>query len=193
MPTGKDIGRPLASKTRTFVVYPDKFRVDAKVGNAEVLQVFNSGVAWVRDPTGVHDAPPPMRDDFASSVRRDTIPMLIAASEGRLSVKLLPEEGRDGRVMRVIEVTGAQFSPVRLFIDQQGLIARQAYSTAGPDGRPVAVEGQVGVAHGRTRYLLPDGTIQREFDNIFVLHFDGAGRCTRFTEWYMQPRARVPA
>ncbi len=53
---------------------------------------------------------------------------------------------------------------------------------------PVAVEGSVGVAHGRTRYLLPDGTIQREFDNIFVLHFDDAGRCTRFTEWYMQSR-----
>jgi ketosteroid isomerase-like protein len=54
---------------------------------------------------------------------------------------------------------------------------------------PVAVEGNVGVAHGRTRYLRPDGTLEREFDNIFVLHFDDAGRCTRFTEWYMQPRS----
>ena len=54
---------------------------------------------------------------------------------------------------------------------------------------PVAVEDNVGVAQGRTRYLRPDGTIQREFDNIFVLHFDEAGRCARFTEWYMQPRS----
>ena len=54
---------------------------------------------------------------------------------------------------------------------------------------PVAVENNVGVAQGRTRYLRPDGTIQREFDNIFVLHFDEAGRCERFTEWYMQPRS----
>ena len=53
---------------------------------------------------------------------------------------------------------------------------------------PVAVEGNVGVAQGRTRYLQPDGTLEKEFDNIFVLHFDDAGRCTRFTEWYMQPR-----
>lgn len=51
-----------------------------------------------------------------------------------------------------------------------------------------AVEGNVGVAQGRTRYFAPDGSIEREFDNIFVLHFDGAGRCARFTEWYMQPR-----
>lgn len=54
---------------------------------------------------------------------------------------------------------------------------------------PVAVEGNVGVAQGRTRYFTPDGRVEREFDNIFVLHFDQAGRCARFTEWYMQPRS----
>jgi ketosteroid isomerase-like protein len=53
---------------------------------------------------------------------------------------------------------------------------------------PVAVDGDVCVAQGRTRYLRPDGTLDREFDNVFVLYFDEAGRCTRFTEWYMQPR-----
>ena len=53
---------------------------------------------------------------------------------------------------------------------------------------PVAVEGNVGVAQGRTRYFESDGSIRRQFDNIFVLHFDDAGRCTRFTEWFMQPR-----
>ncbi len=53
---------------------------------------------------------------------------------------------------------------------------------------PVAVEGNVGVAQGRTRYFTPDGTVKREFDNIFVLHFNEEGRCARFTEWFMQPR-----
>ena len=53
---------------------------------------------------------------------------------------------------------------------------------------PVAVEGSVGVAHGRTQYFNADGAITREFDNIFVLHFNDEGRCTRFTEWFMQPR-----
>ena len=54
---------------------------------------------------------------------------------------------------------------------------------------PVAVEGNVGVAQGRTRYFTSDGGVKREFDNIFVLHFDETGRCTRFTEWFMQPRS----
>ncbi|MGH9960208.1 MAG: nuclear transport factor 2 family protein [Pyrinomonadaceae bacterium] len=54
---------------------------------------------------------------------------------------------------------------------------------------PVAVEGNVGVAQGRTLYFQPDGTVKRQFDNIFVLHFDHNGRCERFTEWYMRPRS----
>jgi zinc protease len=131
---------PLSSTTKTYVAYPDKFRVDATVSGAAVSQVYNSGTAWVKDPSGVHDVPPPMRDDFAASVRRDTIPMLIDAAEGRLGVKLLPEEGKDGRTFAVLELSGAQLPPVKLYVDPQGLIARQAFAAAGPDGRPVDAE-----------------------------------------------------
>jgi len=53
---------------------------------------------------------------------------------------------------------------------------------------PIAVEGNIGVAQGRTSYFRPDGTIAREFKNTFVIHFDEGGRCERFTEWFMQPR-----
>jgi hypothetical protein len=132
--------KTMTSTTRTYIAYPDKFRVDAKIENAEIVQVYDSGSAWMRDPTGVHEAPPPMREDFGNNVRRDTIPMLIAAAEGKYSVKLLPEEGREGRVLRVLEISGAQLPPVRLYVDPQGLIARQAFSAPGPDGKPVQVE-----------------------------------------------------
>jgi predicted Zn-dependent peptidase len=130
----------LESTTRTYVAYPDKFRVDAKVKGVDVVQVYDSGSAWVQDPAGVHEAPVPMREDFGNSVRRDTIPMLIAAVEGKYAAKLLPEEGRDGRVLRVLEISSAQLPPVRLYIDPQGLIARQSFSAPGPDAKPVQVE-----------------------------------------------------
>jgi len=52
---------------------------------------------------------------------------------------------------------------------------------------PVAVEGDVGVARGRTRYTR-EGVLLREFANIFVMEFDGDGRCTRFTEHFMERR-----
>jgi hypothetical protein len=130
----------LVSKTKTYVAYPDKFRVDATVAGAQVVQVYNAGAAWVRDPGGVHDVPPEMRDEFGASVRRDTIPVLIAAAEGKLAVRLLPDEGADGRVLKVLEISGPQLPAVRIFVDNQNLIARQSFSTAGPDGKPVQAD-----------------------------------------------------
>ena len=130
----------LVSKTKTYVVYPEKFRVDANVAGAQVVQVYNAGTAWVRDPGGVHEVPPEMRDEFAASVRRDTIPVLIAAAEGKLAVRLLPEEGADGRVLTVLEISGPQLPAVRMFIDNQNLIARQSFSAAGPEGKPVQAD-----------------------------------------------------
>ena len=130
----------LSSTTRTYVVYPDKFRVDAKLGGADVVQIYNAGSAWVRDPGGVHDAPAAMRDDFAASVRRDTIPVLIGAMAGRYSVRLLPDDAQDGRRLKVLEIQGRDLDPLRLYISDDGLIAKQAFSAPGPLQAPVTVE-----------------------------------------------------
>ena len=46
---------------------------------------------------------------------------------------------------------------------------------------PLLVEGDRAVATGETRYA--DG---QTFSNLFVLEFDGDGRCSDFTEWYME-------
>jgi SnoaL-like domain len=46
---------------------------------------------------------------------------------------------------------------------------------------PLVVEGDRAVAAGDTRY--DDGQV---FSNIFVLGFDGDGRCREFTEWFME-------
>jgi zinc protease len=130
----------LTSKTKTYVVYPDRFRVDANVAGAQVVQVYNAGNAWVRDPGGVRDVPPEMRDEFGASVRRDTIPLLIAAAEGKLGLRLLPDEGAEGRVFKILELSGPQIPAVRMFVDAQNLIARQSFSTPGPEGKPLQAE-----------------------------------------------------
>ena len=49
--------------------------------------------------------------------------------------------------------------------------------------RPLAVDGDVAVATGESRY-----TNGRTYSNIFVCRFDGEGRCREFTEWYMRRR-----
>jgi hypothetical protein len=57
------------------------------------------------------------------------------------------------------------------------------------DYEVLAIDGDVFVAHGRTRYLTDDRReTDREFANIFVCRFDAEGRCREFTEYYMRRR-----
>jgi SnoaL-like domain len=46
---------------------------------------------------------------------------------------------------------------------------------------PLLVDGDRAVATGETRYA--EG---RTFSNLFVLAFEGEGRCREFTEWFME-------
>jgi ketosteroid isomerase-like protein len=51
---------------------------------------------------------------------------------------------------------------------------------------PWLVAGDRAVATGVTRYYAADGaTVEEEFHNVFLLHFDPDGRCSAFTELYM--------
>jgi ketosteroid isomerase-like protein len=51
---------------------------------------------------------------------------------------------------------------------------------------PLAVDGNVAIATGQSRYFGPDGSLLREFYNCYVIRFDDDGRCSSFTEWYME-------
>jgi ketosteroid isomerase-like protein len=52
--------------------------------------------------------------------------------------------------------------------------------------RPLAIDGDVAVATGESRYA--NG---KTYSNIFVCRFGGDGRCTEFREWFMEkPKAR---
>jgi zinc protease len=131
----------LPSKTRTYISYPDKVRVDAEVNGAETTQVYSAGTAWLKSPAGVQDAPQAMTAEMAASVRRDTIPLLVDAAEGRLTVRTLPDQkGRDGRSLRVLELSGEGLDRVRLYVDDQMLVVGQAYTRADPTGRQLLSE-----------------------------------------------------
>ena len=80
--------------------------------------------------------PAPMLEDAAASVRRDTIPLLIGAAEGRLSVRVLPDQpGPDGKSLRVLEISGSDLDAVQLSVDDQMLIVKQVFWTNAPQGR----------------------------------------------------------
>jgi hypothetical protein len=53
--------------------------------------------------------------------------------------------------------------------------------------RAVAVDDGIAVATGSSTYLVePGGPVETVFDNCFVMRFDRDGRCTDFTEWYIE-------
>ena len=47
--------------------------------------------------------------------------------------------------------------------------------------RPLAIDGDVAVSVGESRYPAEGKT----YSNIFVCRFDREGRCTEFREWFM--------
>jgi ketosteroid isomerase-like protein len=56
---------------------------------------------------------------------------------------------------------------------------------------PVAVEGDMAVATGYSRYLTEDrSAVDREYANVFVLRFVEDGRCREYREWYMRKESR---
>jgi hypothetical protein len=54
----------------------------------------------------------------------------------------------------------------------------------------IAVDGDVAVATGFSSYRdSAEGPIVRVYDNCFVMQFDSEGRCSEFTEWFMQRKS----
>ncbi len=57
---------------------------------------------------------------------------------------------------------------------------------------PYAVDGDRAVMSGWTEYVAADGTtVERRFYNVWLCAFDAEGRCSDFTEYYMEPRRRA--
>jgi ketosteroid isomerase-like protein len=86
-------------------------------------------------------------------------------------------------------------------ITAEWLAERDAFMAGGYDAdyEPIAIDEDVVVTHGRTRFSDPStGALRGEFDNIWVLRFGPDGRCAEFHEWYAgrpdhDPSRAIPA
>jgi ketosteroid isomerase-like protein len=69
--------------------------------------------------------------------------------------------------------------------DQSG---RDEPGTYDAQYEPYAVDGDRAVALGRSSYWTDDtrSTLERVYDNVFLMRFDGDGRCVEFTELFMK-------
>jgi zinc protease len=125
----------------TVLVYPDHVWVEAKLPAGAVVQVYDGQHAWVRDPAGVHEVPAAQARDMATSLQRDTVSVLLAAEDGRVRARALPDvKDRSGILYHALELSSPALEPIVLYIDRQtNLIAKQAYALGG-QGQPLVEE-----------------------------------------------------
>ena len=68
-----------------------------------------------------------------------------------------------------------------------GASSRDEPGTYDASYRAVAVDGDVAVATGSSSYSEePGGPVRRVYENCYVMRFTPDGRCSEFTEWYVQ-------
>ena len=121
-----------------FIAYPDKYRVDAATGGAEVSQVYSSGDMWVITASGVRDAPDFVREEAAASVSRDLIGLLLRAWDGRAKIAPAPA-GASGLV--ALRFTQEARPDVTAFFDPATAdVVRLEYARQGPTGTVNEIE-----------------------------------------------------
>jgi zinc protease len=131
----------VSSETVTYLEYPSRVRIETTMSNVSVVQAFDGSKAWVKDPNGVHDVPDQLVRELESGLKRDTVAILLAASDGTLRARALPDiKDEGGRRHRALEVSGPSLEPMVLYVDPDTyLIAKQAY-VAGGVGAPLVEE-----------------------------------------------------
>jgi zinc protease len=137
-PTGDKVN----AQVTTWLEYPDHVRVETTLPSAKVVQGYDGEHAWVRDPTGLHDVPESAEGEVKATFRRDTIAALLAAHDGALTPRALPDvKDPGGAVHHALELSGPDFEPMVLYLDPAtGLVSRQTYVATGAPGRPLIEE-----------------------------------------------------
>jgi zinc protease len=129
------------AEATTYLVYPDRVRIDTTLQGVTSVQVYDGDQAWVRDPSGVHQVPAGATRNLKVSLQRNPISLLLAAERGTVRARLLPDiKDAAGTLRRALEVSGTDLDPVVLYIDPDtGLISKETYVAGGP-GQPLIEE-----------------------------------------------------
>ena len=125
------------AETTSYIQYPNWFRIETP----QVTQGFDGTRAWLKDPRGVHDGGEQMAREARATMRRDVVSLLLAAKDGTVTSRLLPDvKDPDGKLTHTLELSARDLSPIVFYIDPQtGLITKQAY-IADAAGRPLVEE-----------------------------------------------------
>ncbi|HET7217867.1 MAG TPA: pitrilysin family protein [Vicinamibacterales bacterium] len=129
-----DAPKPNEVETASYIRYPSSFRLDAMMPAGPVVQVFNGGEYWIRDARGVTTAPDAVSSQILGTVQRDSIGLLLALADGKLTATRLPDVVDGAQQLRALAISGAGMKPLTVLLDPStDLIRAQRYQLpAGP-------------------------------------------------------------
>jgi hypothetical protein len=126
-------------ETTAYIQYPDKFRTEtAAPGGGVNVQGFDGSAVWAKDARGTHQLPEAVARDARTTLRRDPIALLIAAADGAVTPRVLPDvKDAKGTLRHALELTAPDLSPIVLLIDPQTSRIDKMTFVADAPGRPI--------------------------------------------------------
>src|SRR5262249_19239218 len=95
-----------STTTLNYVQYPEQFRIETSAEQNSVVQAYDGTTAWMKDAKGVRVSPDPVAREARATLRRDTISLLLAAKDGKLTPRILPDvKDASGRVDHALEIS----------------------------------------------------------------------------------------
>lgn len=74
----------------------------------------------------------------------------------------------------------------RVAIIESWLAEQDAPGSYDAQYHPVIIQDDTAVTNGKSSYFYADGSLETEFDNIFILRFDAQNRVIELREWYFE-------
>lgn len=124
-------------ETTNYIQYPDRFRIEAP----ESVQVFDGTKAWIKNQRGVQEGPETLAREATLAMRRDVVALLLAAKDGKLTPRLLPDvKDAEGTLSHAIELSAPDLNPVVLYVDPTTALVKKRIYTADAPARPIVEE-----------------------------------------------------
>ena len=90
---------------------------------------------WFQDARGVHEAPPSMAEQMRGAVQRDSVLLLLALADGKLTARRVDDVVDASRKLPALEVALPGTQPLTLLFDPDtALILKARYRVVGGAG-----------------------------------------------------------
>ena len=125
-------------ETTAYIQYPDRFRTETRAGSGVNVQGYDGVSAWLKDSQGARELPENVAREARTTLRRDPIALLLAAADGKVTSRLLPDvKDTHGKITRALELTAPDLNPIVLLLDPETSQVNKLTFVSDAPGRPL--------------------------------------------------------